>query len=155
MKRLWLGILAGVLLAAAPIAQAVENFNAITPLTRDLGALVRMTAQGAATVTSADQSGFNASRVICVFNQASHTGTPSSTFKIQNKDGASGAYYDLIVSAAITDDTTPTAIYAGAGLAATTNVSAVIPLARTWRVSVTVGGTATPKVTGTVGCSVQ
>lgn len=136
------------------LAQSSGQINSITPMTRDLGALQTLTAAGAATTTSADQTGFNVSRVICVFRQASFTGTPSTTFKIQNKDAASGQYYDLIQSAAITSSTTATPIAAGGGLPVTTNVSSALPVARTWRTSVTVGGTS-PGVTATVGCSVQ
>lgn len=136
-------------------AQSSGQLQVVGPLTRDLGAIRTFTAQGAATVTSSDQNGFNVSRVTCVFNQASHTGSPSTTFSIQNKDAASGGYVTLITSAAITADTTPGAIHAGAGVATTANIGAGVPIAKTWRVSATVGGSATPVVTGTIGCSVQ
>ena len=156
MKRILGALLATALLvASSAFAQPTSATQSITPLTRDLGALKTLTAQGAATVNSADQNGYNVSRVVCVLNQASHTGTPSTTFKLQNKDAASGAYYDLITSAATTADATPNFISAGAGVATTANVGAGVPLAKTWRVSVIVAGSATPVITGTVGCSVQ
>lgn len=142
-------------LAVPSFSQPAGNIQAITPLTRDLGSIRTMTAQGAATVTSADQTGYNVSRVICVFNQASHTGTPSSTFSIQNKDAASGNYYTLVTSSAITADTTPTPLAAGAGVATASNAAIGSPVAAIWRVSATIGGSATPIVTGTIGCSVQ
>lgn len=130
----------------------------IGPMTRDLGALQTHTARTAGTTSSDDQSGFNVSRIVCVFNQSSYTGNPSTTFLIQNKDAASGQYYTLVTSAAITSATglnAPVAISAGAGVPTTTNVSANIPIARNWRVRTVVAGTSTPTVWGTVGCSAQ
>lgn len=156
MKKISVILLAVLAVSAASaLAQPSSAVQVIAPLTRDLGALKTLTAQGAATVTSADQTAYNVSRVVCVLNQASHTGTPSTTFKIQNKDAASGAYYDLITSAATTADATPNFISAGAGVVTTANVGAGVPLAKTWRISATVGGSATPVITGTIGCSVQ
>jgi hypothetical protein len=137
---------------AQGVPQAVTVYG---PVTRDLGALKVMTAQGAGTVTSSDQVGFNVSRVVCAFAQSTFTGSPSTTFKIQNKDAVSGLYYDLITNSAVTTGLTASAISAGAGVATTANVGAGIPIAAKWRVSITVGGSSTPTVTGTVGCSVQ
>jgi hypothetical protein len=142
-------------LGANAFGQASGAFQSIAPLTRDLGSIKTMTAQGAATITSADQSGFNVTRIICVFNQASHTGSPSSTFKIQNKDAASGNYYDLVTSSAITSDATATPLAAGGDITTSANLAAGIPIAAKWRVSATIGGSSTPVVTGTIGCSVQ
>lgn len=149
----FLAFLFSTFLSTCVLAQAGGTVNAVAPLTRDLGALVKLSAQGTGTVNSSDQTGFNITRIICVFNQASHTGTPSSTFAIQNKDAASGAYYTLVTSAAITTDTTPTYLAVG-DVATAANVALSVPVARTWRVTTTVGGT-TPTVTGTIGCSVQ
>lgn len=145
------------ILSPPGLAQPTAAIQAQTPLTRDIGNIRTLTATGASTVTSADQTGFNASRVSCVYNQTTSTGAPSTTFSIQNKDAASGNYYTLITSAAvvITNATVTSPIHVGAGVVATTNVSAGVPIARTWRVSVTVAGSSTPTVTGTVGCSVQ
>lgn len=145
------------LLVALPApAQTSATTNSVAPLTRDPGALITNTARAASTANSADQSGFGVSRVVCVFNQSTYTGAPSTTFAIQNKDAASGLYYTLITSAAVTTAVnTPSAISAGSGVPTTTNVSANIPVARTWRVTETIGGTSTPTVTGTVGCSIQ
>lgn len=161
MKRLiGLGIaavLAFAAFASPAFAQSSGQVQVVGPLTRDLGAVQTFTAQGAATVNSADQSGFNVSRVVCVFRQSTFTGTPSVTFKIQNKDAKSGQYYDLITSSAITTSTSPSAISAGAGLTTAANVSnGNLPIAAKWRTStVFATGTGTPLVTGTVGCSVQ
>lgn len=159
MKKL-LAVLVAALVLAAPLAfaQPSGQVQSITPLTRDLGSLKTMTGQAAATVTSADQNGFNVSRVICVYKASSFTGSPSTTFKIQNKDAASGGYYDLISSAALNTSAlnlAGTAVAAGAGIPNSTNVSAGIPIAKTWRISATIGGISTPTVTGTIGCSLQ
>ena len=141
------------ILATPALPQPSGAFHSISPMTRSLGALTTLTAHAAGTVNTSDQSGYNISRVVCVFNQSAHTGTPSTTFKIQNKDAASGAYYDLITSSAITGDATPTPLAAG-NIASSANLSASMPIAALWRVSTIIAGT-TPVVTGTVGCSVQ
>lgn len=113
-----------------------------------------LTAQAAGTVNSGAQTSLSGSgkSVTCVFNQTSHTGTPSSTVAIQARDpSGSGLYYTLITSTAITADATPTAVAAGKGLSTTANVSTSLPIGTAWRVSITVAGT-TPVVTGAVGC---
>ncbi len=160
MKKLFAVLSAVAALAlATPLAfaQPSGQVQSISPLTRDLGSLKTMTGQGAATVTTADQNGFNVSRIVCVYRTSTFTGSPATTFKIQNKDAASSQYYDLVTSVSLTGtgQTTATAIAAGAGLPTTNNVSAGMPIAKTWRVSATIGGISTPTVTGTIGCSVQ
>lgn len=157
MKFLKSAALVAVLAIIACIpaqAQQAGAINSVTPMTRELGVLKTLTAQTAATLTTADQTGFNVSRLVCVFNMSAHTGTPSTTFTIQNKDAASGLYYTVLTSGAIVADATPTPLSVGAGITTTANVSAGLPLARVWRVSITVAGTS-PVVTGTLGCSVQ
>lgn len=147
------GLIAMPFAASAQPAAAVQ---VVGPLTRDLSTLNTFTARTATTVNSADQNGYNVSRVICAFNQSSYTGAPSTTFSIQNKDAASGSYYTLVTSAAIaTSTTTPVFLAAGAGVTTTANVGAGYPIAKAWRVTTTVAGTSTPMVWGTVGCSVQ
>lgn len=137
-------------------AQAGGAVQAIAPLTRDLGALSTFTAKGASTVSAADQNGYNVSRVVCAFNQATSTGAHSTTFSIQNKDTASGLYYTLVQSAAMTSVTTyPIILAAGAGVASASAVSVGLPIAQKWRVQTVIAGTLTPTITGTVGCSVQ
>lgn len=155
MKKLFsiLTLMAAFLAFSPAFAQTSGAVQAQSPLTRDLGAIQTLTNQVAGTVNSADQSGFNASRVTCVFNMASRVGTPSATFKIQNKDAASGLYYDLIESSSISNLATPTPVSAGSGITTTANLATNRPLARTWRTSVTVSGSTS--LTGTVGCTVQ
>lgn len=151
------GALAALALAAGlSVAQNYPSgaVQAITPMTRNLGALITFASQGAATVVSSDQSGYNTARVACTLRASAQTGTPSTTFSIQVKDEASGQYVSTITSSAITNSTA-TMISAGAGVATTANVGAGIPIGSKWRVSATVAGTATPIITGTVGCSAQ
>lgn len=120
------------------------------PSNSDLGALITNTAQAAATVNSPDQSGGDVTSVICVFNQTANT-AGSTVISIQNKDVASGLYYTLVSSAAVTTaNNTPSAIAAGRGVQASANVSSSLPIATTWRVQEVAGGTST---TGTVGCT--
>lgn len=139
---------------AAPVsAQPSAAVQAQTPMTRDLGAIQTFNAATAGTYDSADQSGFNVSRVTCVLNQSAEVGSMSTVFKIQNKDAASGQYYDLITSAATTANNTPNAITAGAGITTETNIAKNLPLARTWRTTATLVGTTS--MSGTIGCTVQ
>lgn len=154
-RLLFLLLAAAAAFSAAPLlAQAPQAVTVYGPVTRDLGSLMTLTGQTAATINSADQSGFNITRVVCVYQQSSRLNTPSTTFKIQNKDAASGTYYDVITSSAVTTSTTPNPIAAGGGVTTTANVGAGVPIAAKWRVSATVAGT-TPIVTATIGCSVQ
>jgi hypothetical protein len=156
MKRLAAFLISTALLAftATAFAQPSAAVQSISPLSRDLpAALVTLTAQGAGTVNSADQTGYNVSRVTCVFRESVSGGTPSSTFAIQGKDFVSGQYYTILTSAAITTNSV-NPIYVGAGVSTAANVSSGVPIPRVWRVTTTVGGT-TPAVTATIGCSVQ
>lgn len=155
IKRLGLALAAAlaVAVAAPSFGQPAGAFQAVTPLTRDLGNIRSLTAATANTYVSQDQSGYNISRVTCVLNAASKVGTPSYTFKIQGKDAASGLYYDLLTSASLTNTATANPISVGAGLTDSANVSIARPIPATWRVSATVTGTTS--VTGTIGCSVQ
>lgn len=157
MKR---SIFAAVLLAvaaafAAPVfAQSAGQVQAQTPLTRDIGAILSLSTQAPGTVNSADQSGFNASRVVCVITQTANTGGTAATLTIQNKDAASGLYYNLVTSASVSVNGMVSPITAGVGITTVSNVSSnTHPLARTWRASVVLtGGT---NWTGKVGCNLQ
>lgn len=145
---------AAAALASAPsFAQPAGAMQAVSPLTRDLPVLSTFTAAGAGTVNSADQSGYNVSRITCVFRVASQSGTPSTVVTIQGKDSISGQYYTLLAGAAVTT-VSVNPYFVGAGVVSTANVSAGLPLPRFWRTSATTGG-GTPSITGTIGCSVQ
>lgn len=118
----------------------------------DTGALVTHTAASAGT-TSADQVNYNGRGLKLVIDVTAITGTsPTLTVTIQGKDTASGKYYTLLASAALTaTGTTVLEVYPGVGV--TANVSASTTLPRTWRVSTAIDGT-TPAVTATIAASV-
>lgn len=118
----------------------------------DTAALVTHTAASAG-VNSADQVNYNARGVKVVVNVTAITGTaPTLTVAIQGKDNASGVYYTLLSSAAISaTGTTVLEVYPGVTAAANASASTTLP--RTWRISTAIGGT-TPAVTATVGASV-
>ncbi len=157
MKKFFTPILLAALtalLAFPAFSQSPSGaFQSIAPLTRDLGSIKTLTAVTPSTVVSADQTGYNVTRVVCVGAISTKVGSSTMTFKIQNKDAASGRYYDVIESGTVTSTSTATAISAGGGVTTTANVGSGIPIAKTWRVSATVS-TAT-SLTGTIGCSVQ
>src|SRR5258708_15488178 len=114
MKYLRFGFIAAclaILLVAplafsqAPISPSQTVFS-ISP-SRSVKVLT-LTAQGAGTVNSADQPGFGVLNLLCVFNTSAQTGTPSTTFSIQNKDVlGSGLYYSIITTTPITAINTP------------------------------------------------
>lgn len=146
MRKTVAALLVAALLAILPIGRAAAT-------NVDLGAVVTLTAQGAGTVTGTPSVVNDQWRgAICTWNQASHTGTPSSTFSIQFLDTASNSWVTLLTSAAQTADTTPATLSVYPGITAAANVSVSQVLPRRWRVSTTVGGT-TPGVTGTIGCT--
>jgi hypothetical protein len=109
-----------------------------------------MTAQGAATVVSADQSNCKARGLIVVVDLTTVT-TATVTVTIQGKDYASGAYYTLLAGAALTT-TGVVVMTVYPGSVAASNTDSQSPLPRTWRVSIGVVG-ASAAVTGTVGAS--
>lgn len=102
---------------------------------------------------SADQVNVNGRGVQLVIDVTAITGTtPSITVTIQGKDAASGKYYTLLQSAAIsTVSTNLLTIYPG-GLNAA-NVASPTVLPRTFRVLYSIAGT-TPAITATIGASI-
>lgn len=118
----------------------------------DRYAVITFTAQAAGTLVSGDISIPGVRGVNAIMVQTSHTGTPSTTFSIQNKDPVTGQYFTVLTSAAVTADNTPSQLTVYPGAATTTNVSDGRPLSRVWRVSATVAGT-TPAVTGSISVS--
>src|SRR5438477_11534981 len=99
MNRLAIALAISLLpaFAFAQVGGSQESYYRIHP-TKSVKVLT-LTSQGAGTVNSADQSGFGVKNVLCVMSQSSHTGTPSTTFTIQNKDAGSGLYSSLVTSA--------------------------------------------------------
>lgn len=157
IKRLLLGAVAAIAVALAipvpSVAQPSGSFQAITPLTRDIGNIRTLTAATAATYNSADVSGFNVSTVLCTIAASTKVGSPTYTLSIQNKDAASGYYQNAITSPSLSSTGSGVAIAAGANLVDVAGTRSSTPIAATWRVSVVVSGTTS--VTGTVGCSVK
>ena len=125
----------------------------VTRENADAAALVTLTAAGAGTTVSADQTNLVGRGVKVVVDITAITGTtPTLTVKIQGKDAASGKYYDILSSAALsTVSTVVLEVYPGIANAA--NATQGLTLPKTWRATCTVGGT-TPAVTATVGASV-
>lgn len=123
-----------------------------SPVNNNIGALATLSAASTGG-NSVDQNNAQGRGVVVGVNITAITGTsPTLTVTIQGKDTASGEYYTLLTSAALTAvGFTELTVYPGA--AVTANVSASLPLPQTWRVSYAVGGT-TPAVTATIGACV-
>lgn len=120
--------------------------------TDDTGAIVTLAAAGAGTVLSSDQVHRVGSGIKLVVDITAITGTaPTLTVTLLGKDTASGKYYTILASAALSAvGTTVLTVFPGAAVAA--NVSANDILPRTWQVQAVVAGT-TPAVTATIGAS--
>lgn len=128
------GISAGVV----PISSSgIENFAGTIDRLRgniDTGALIN--ASGVTTTqTTADQTNYNG-RGVKVALTTTAIGTGSITLHIQGKDtSGAGAYYDILVGAAVVTNTTN--IYtAYPNVAAVANVSVNDIVPRTWRIQV-------------------
>ena len=116
---------------------------ALTPVT-----LTAASANG----NSADQISHEAHGIVLVVNITAITGTsPTLTVTIQGKDAASGQYYTILASTALTTTGT-TVLRVFPALTASANATANDVLPPTWRVLYAIGGT-TPAVTATVGAN--
>jgi hypothetical protein len=146
--------IAAALASTAAFAQVPTSSP---PYNIDLGAVLTNTARGASTVNSSTLTNLDKHGVVCTYNQTAHGGSPSTTFGIQVFDAASNTWQSLATSGAITADATPTSVVVYPGAVATAVPTGMVlsglPLTRSWRVTETVGGTATPTVTGTIGCN--
>lgn len=118
----------------------------------DSGTLITLTAATAGTANSSDVNNYNALNAICTMNLTALPSTPSVSFSIQGKDPASGNYYNMITSGAVTTSA-PVAIAAGTGVATTANVGVGLPMPKVWRVSRFIGGAGS--ATGTVRCIIN
>jgi hypothetical protein len=104
-------------------------------------------------VASIDQKNFNGKGILVGVNITALTGTtPTLTVTLQGKDLASGVYYTVLASAALSA-TGFTLLSVYPGLVAAANLTVNSPLPKTWRISSVIGGT-TPAVTATIGASV-
>jgi hypothetical protein len=120
----------------------------ISPLTTQSLTLVAATAG----VNSPDYYNNTHRGIKIVVNITAISGTtPTLTVTLQGKDPASGAYYTILASAALSaTGTTVLTVYPA--LPATANQSANDVLPPTFRIITAIGGTA-PAVTATVGAS--
>lgn len=118
----------------------------------DTGALITHVAAAAGTTNGADQVNVNASGLHVVVSITAITGTtPTLTVFIEGKDTASGIYYTLLSTAALSGTgTTVLRVYPGLSAVGGSVANDVLP--RTWRVRTTIAGT-TPAVTATIGAS--
>lgn len=144
-------------LSFGALAQGVPGTG---PYNSNLGAVVQSkTLAGgvAGTYNSALISNYGNKGVKCVFNQTSESGTPSTTFAIQEYDQASATYQTILTSAAVTNDLESVLeVYPGIQTSS-------LPSGQTWasinlhlpyafRVAVIVAGT-NPGIIYTVGCN--
>lgn len=115
-----------------------EILNTTFPEDKSLGVALTSVAR-TATNNSADFTTPYGARGLRVWiNETAHTSTPSTTFKIQDKDPISGVYTDRITSAAIaTEGNTVLTIYPG--LTPSANVVVSDCIGKTWRVLATHG----------------
>jgi 2-keto-3-deoxy-galactonokinase len=139
-------LFAAALLLPAGLATAQQFQNTNTT------ALVTLTAAGAGTTDSPDQYNAFSSGAIVGVNISAKTGTISVTVAIQGKDIASGQYYQLCQTAALTAAGFVT-LMVHPGLTAAANTVCNVPLPPTWRVEVVSGTGTTPAVTMTVGAA--
>jgi len=117
----------------------------------DTGALITHTAASTG-VNSADQANYVSRGLKLVIDITAITGsTPTLTVTIQGKDTASGKYYTILASAALSAVAT-TVLTVYPGLTAAANVTANDVLPKTFRVITAIGG-GTPAVTATIGAS--
>lgn len=145
-----------VVLSLPAIAQVYSSPNnvavsSLPALNADTGALVSLSAAGAGTTVSADQTNKYARSLKCVTDVTVAGGTPTLVVTIQGKDSGSGKYYTLLASAALATVST-NLLAVGPGLTAGANLIANDVLPYTWRLSAVVGGVS-PAVTATIGCS--
>ena len=119
----------------------------------DTAALLSYTNASVGT-NGADQTNYNARGVKLFIDVTAISGTtPGFTVALQGKDAASGKYYNIITSTAISTVSIST-LEAYPGIAAASNASIGISLPRTWRVISVISGVS-PLVTATVGASLN
>lgn len=144
------GIVIALLVGGVALAQQRQLSNTSVNTGQNL---LTLTGQGAGTVRSVAQAGTGRT-LSCILNQTGFTGTPSTTFAIELVVPGSGTTprVPLLTSAAITaNSANPIAV--GTGVPPVANKSAQVVVPQNWDVAVTVGGTATPTITGTVSCT--
>jgi hypothetical protein len=121
--------------------------------------LIALSAQAPATVNSAQQGNLDKEGVICTLAVTAVSGSPTVTVNVQNYDYASGDYYTVITSGAISVSTsTVQSVYVHPGAQTASLPTAVsaasgLSISRYWRVQAVVAVSSTT-ATGTVGWNV-
>jgi hypothetical protein len=130
-----------------------DAYLPVQPITNNDVSLATLVAQGAQTTASSDQVNTIGRGLHLTIDVTAITGTtPTITVTVQGKDVASGKYYTILASAAIsTVSTTVLRVYPGLTAAANLVASDIMP--KTWRISYTIAGT-TPSVTATIGACI-
>lgn len=90
-----------------------------------------------AALNTGDQNGEGCEFLHLIIDATAASATPGVTFTIQGKDPASGKYYTILASAAITGTGT-TVLRVGPGLTAAANLVANDMIPSVWRVAITV-----------------
>lgn len=149
-------VTASLLTPLPPPARAQTPSLPPQPYNVELGAVITNGARAPGTVTTAKLQNLAYNGVECTFNQASASGSPSTTFSVQMYDSASNTYQSLATSGAITGTATPTTVVVYPGIQTSSLPTGMVALNMHlplfWRVSQTVTG-ANTTTTGTIGCN--
>lgn len=146
-----LAVAIGIGLAPPAFAQIRAGGLINTQTARqNYAAVLTLTSQGAATVTSNPITLGAGANLSCYYAQTSHTGTPSVTWAIQGQVPTTTNYYSIITSAAVTADST-SILSIGTGILPSANLGANQVVPPVIRLSVTVAGTS-PVVNAAVFC---
>lgn len=155
--------LALAMLVASPALSQVPASN--PPYNTDIGVVLSSANRTAATYNSANQTNLDKQGVTCTLSQTASSGSPSTTYGIQEYDAATATWITVLTSSAVTGYPTdtpnaPRQVAVRPGIQTTsdpTNTYSVSwPLTRVWRVFATVGsgtGAAGPASTFSVGCN--
>ena len=127
----------------APVSPSVPRAHARNADTGAQVAAVGVGSAGAASINGTDQENACYKGIKVVVDITALAGTaPTVTVTIEGKDQASGKYYTLLASAALSaTGTVILTVYPG--VTVTANVSASDVLPKTWRVRTAGGGTIT------------
>ena len=125
----------GILVTSRP---HLYNGSAYDRQRNNVEATLLASAARTATISSADQTNYDAKGIIVVFDVTSVPGTDTVQLKVQAKDPASGKYIDMVTGTAESAVGTYTyAVYPGIGDKNTIlDNYEELPLPRTWRVQV-------------------
>lgn len=139
-----------ILLPFAAQAQ-VPSAQPVYPVGKTV--LKTLTANPVGTINLPDIFTAGWQHILCMFGQTAHTGSPTTTITIYNKDTATGAYVSVLASAGYTTDAEQASFQAYSGAPVTANVSANASLSQVVRVSIVVTGSGTS--TGALACYID